>query len=111
MALAFVVPIQRAPLCDRLVANTSELRFGAVHVTIAAAILAYQAKVTAVNDRRGITNERRAANIQIVLVVQVILARRKLAATHRRHPPIENLQIVFAEAFHALGGSGAKALP
>ena len=91
VALAFVLPIQRAPLRDWLVANTRELRFRAVDIPIAAAIFAHQTEVPAVDHRRGITHERRAANIQIVLVVQVILARRKLAATHRRHPPIENL--------------------
>ena len=40
---------------------------------------------------RGITHKPRVANIQIVLVVQVVLARRKLAATQRWPPSVVNL--------------------
>jgi hypothetical protein len=69
-ALAFVVPIQCTALVYRLVANGGELRLGAIHIAVAIAILARQAKVAAVDHRRGITDKPGAADIQIVLIVQ-----------------------------------------
>ena len=56
VALPFVVPIQPAPLVEGLVANVVELRLGAIHVAVAAAIVAHQAKVAAVNHRRSIAD-------------------------------------------------------
>src|SRR5690349_12549525 len=50
------------------------------------------------------------ANVQIVLVVQVVLARRKLAAAQCRNPSVVNLHEVFAEARQIPRGSRAKTL-
>jgi hypothetical protein len=90
-ALAFVVPIQSTALVYRLVANGGELRLGAIHIAVAIAILAHQAKVAAVDHRRGITDKPGAADIQIVLIVQIVLARRELAATNGRHSSVVDL--------------------
>ena len=108
MPFAFVVPIQPAPLLDRLVANLCELRLGAIHIAVAAAILAHQSKVAAVDDRRGIPHKLRMANIQIVLVGEVVLARRKLAAAKRWNASVVNLHEVFAEARQIPRGPRAK---
>ena len=91
VALLFVAPIQPASLFNGLVANVIELRLGAIHVAVAAAILAHQAKVAAVDDGRRIPNIGRIANVEIILVVQVVLAGRKLAAAHRGHATVVHL--------------------
>jgi len=49
VALAFVVPIQSAPFVYRLVTNARELWLGAIHIPVAIAVLAHQAKVAAVD--------------------------------------------------------------
>src|SRR4029077_14468205 len=97
VALALVVPIQSASLVYRLMANARELRLGAIHIPVAITVLAHQAKVAAVDYWRGITDKPGAANVQIVLVVQVVLARGKLAAAKPRHSSVVDLHEVLAE--------------
>ena len=58
----------------------------------------------------ALANIRRIANIEIVLIVQVILARGKLAAANRRHPAVVNLHEIVAETRQILLGSRAEAL-
>jgi hypothetical protein len=52
----------------------------------------------------------RPKNVQIILVVQVILARRKLAATNRRHAAVVHVHVIFAQTRQTLLGSRAKTL-
>ena len=111
VALLFVVPVQPAPLVDGLVSNVVELRLRAIHVAVAAAVLAHQTKVAAVDHRRGFAHVGRVANVDKILIVQVVLARRKLAAAYGRNPAVVDLHVIFAEeARQILLGSRAKTL-
>ena len=91
VALQFVVPIQPAALFDGLIADVIELWLGPIHVAVAAAVLAHQAKVATVDNGRRIPNIWGTANVEIVLVGQIVLARRKLATANGRDAAVVHL--------------------
>src|SRR6266496_2318226 len=109
-ALSFVGPTQPASLVNGLETYVIELRFRAIDVAVAAAVLAHQTEVSAVDDGRGIAHVGRTANVLIILVVEVVLAGRKLAGANRGHAAVVDLHVIFAEISQTLRGSGAKAL-
>src|SRR5512147_1391031 len=78
--LLFVVPIEPAPLVNGLIADAVELWFRTVDVAVAAAELAYEAKISAVDYGRGVPDVGRIANVDVILVIEEVVARRKLAA-------------------------------
>lgn len=57
VALLFVNPILPTTLVDRLAPDVTELRLGTIDIAVAAAKLAHQAKVAAVDYRGGIPAE------------------------------------------------------
>src|SRR5215471_11946866 len=110
VALSLIAPIEPASLIDGLVANVVELRLSAINVAVTASVFAHQPKVAAVNHRSGIADKTRAANIEIVLIVQVVLARGKLTGSDRGHVSVVHLHVVFAKAGKILCSSSSKAL-
>lgn len=110
VALLFIDPVDPTPLANWLPPNVIELWLGTINVTVAAAKLTHQAKVSTINNRRGIADVRRTTDVEIVLIVQIVLPRRKLTAAERGHASVVDLHVIFAKAGQAFLGSGAETL-